>query len=617
MEFKSTIVEDYTLAYKKEDGKQFIIFYKGDEELSEILIDPSLTLSKIKPGTPQIRDNLKVLLAETIFPKYGNDFKIGFPAALNDLKHQYNEYLKQVDEVNRLASQGNDQEAIAKQIEEAGKFEDFLLENNMTVFDFIRWCSIWTLADEEHNFTMGLLAAISTLAGIKPLWFMPIGPSSKGKTFLLESIFSMLPDNFIIDGCMTEAVIYRLSEEYGQDYFDKKWIDFGDLGGDTSIDKWAESFDIFKKMSTEGFAKKTVVGDNINPETGRRELLPLMLTGKPGVVFTTVHQGNNKEQYQNRGFEVIPSSSDRDVEEYEQYYEEGSLLMDYVEDVVNPAKELFKSWIQQQVDSFKGLGFINPYKKSLAKWVRGSKNQRRELKTFKLMVGIVARLNKDSRVILTDYKGREFVIATKEDNRVVTKLFEPSSNLSPLAIDIFNKLVVKVGEFDQDEYEKYMDKAITLRQAKTFFTKGSLKHAQLRPESKETKDKFDEIFMSLKDEGYVDFVEEDSFSGSSRIYKLVVNDPIEHKDIEFTEEDIKRGISKYLINKWGYGIEPAELIDAIRNEPDMVEFNFGNLELPPWFTKEPEDSSIDDYELFSDEEEVASVYDEYPGFDNM
>jgi hypothetical protein len=504
--------------------------------------------------------------------------KLNFAEAIDEILLQHDEYIENIDEI-RETEKEQEREIEAEELEEiASDFRTFLEDNEITLFGYLEYLSRWFSGGEARNTLIGFLCHFGTFSGTKPLWFMALGKAGEGKSFIEEASLKLVPTKFIENGLKTPAALTRKGQTHGLDYLDRKILTMGDLGDPKDYEDYRKLMHKYKKMTTEGCDEFEAVGDVVDEVTGVRPTVLMELYGYLSVCFTSVNSENVDDQFLSRGITVTPEATDEQVDKFVEYTQSGSLWEEKTRDMVLNELPMLHGFLQNLTNN-QAFGVINPYYYCLKDWFKDDEYFKRALKKYPELVKIVTYLNSDEREIVS-YEDKAFYVATKEDNMVIAQLMHPNSNLSGVAIEVFNQLVKYYNEYNHDEHDLYKSEVIELEDCKTIFGINSAKR-KLRNNRRFRGLQYGEIINNLAEAGLIVPIGKIGKSNYN-VYTLNQTTPYEKKEIDFDE----KLINKYVENiECIYGPPVSEIRKIISNEKstNYSQNPYGKLKPAPWF----------------------------------
>ncbi|MEN6554699.1 MAG: hypothetical protein ABFC34_17635, partial [Methanobacterium sp.] len=415
-----------------------------------------------------------------------------------------------------------------------------------------------------------------------PTWFLALGRANEGKTVISEASAQFMPEDALSNGRVSNKAIHRKSLKLGSDYIDRQTLRMGDLGGKKDIEKWEDTLDIYKELSTEGHAELEVTQESVDEETGERGVILFKVEGKPSVSLTSVNSEAFDDQILSRSVTVSPVATNEEVRLFF-YYDEGKnhKKKDYI---ISQEVGLLQEYIQYTKEFYIGVKVINPYWTCLEEWFHSSEFYKRALSLYPSLVKAVAILNQEFRSTL-DIDNELFIVATKEDNQLIADLFNPSQGISEPAVRLFNLLLKWFKKFNYGELDEYQKGDLLIKNCETMFTVGEINHRASKIKALKGL-KYGEIITSLVTHGLIEAVDKMN-RGNKNIYILSHFEKLESAKINFDENKI----NKYISDLEGmYGLTPHTLLkikDQENGDKDSDSV-ITNLEYPPWSVKVPD-----------------------------
>jgi len=535
---------------------------------------------------------VKIDFDGTVF-KYSKDqVKDKVMAALASLDAMFNAYLE-----NKAENDLKEQQAKATETEEyLGKrfdeFADFLIENELTLNQFLFYAAEWLAGGETHNILKGTFCHLSTYFKIKPIWFLPLGKAGEGKSVIDEAAVAMLPDDVFENGRITESALHRKSRIYGPDYVDGKVMRMKDMGGDRDIEKWSDTIDRYKELTTEGETEIEMTGEGIDQETGERKVISFGLEGYCSCCITSVNSECFDGQILSRGIDVAPTATNEQVKLFAKYNH--GTIASYREWVINAHLGLFHDYIRYLKNYVVSeYGVINPYWECLENWFKETEFYKRNLSLYPALVETVTLLNADYRSKIHSKDGKDYLVSTKEDNKLIGDLFNPSQGLTNNAIRIFNLLTRKYGNYkpntleeaytDDDavsDWEDYQNGNKSLKNCGTLFTVANVRRAASKDNNKYKGLPYGEIIQSLVNNGFIQVMGKVK-RGNHNVYALDHWEPVEDMTIIFDDDCISKYVDEMSVV---YGVTCHALWEIINGE-NIENDGLGvksKVKLPPW-----------------------------------
>ena len=515
--------------------------------------------------------------------------------ALTSLDALFSSYLENKTKKELEEKQKKAEEDEAYLGERFDEFAEFLIENNITLNQFLFYGAEWLAGGETHNILKGLFCHLSTYFKIKPIWFLPLGKAGEGKSVIEDASVDMLPDDIFENGRVTESALHRKSRIYGEDYLDGKVMRMKDMGGDRDFEKWADTIDRYKELTTEGETEIEMTGDGIDQDTGERKVIPFKVRGYCSCCITSVNSESFDGQILSRGIDVTPTATNEQVKSFSKYNR--GMVAKYRDWIIESHLGLFHDYVcYLKYYVVPNFGVINPYWECLEDWFKETEFYKRNLSLYPSLVETVTLLNADYRKKIHSSDGQTYLVSTKEDNKLIGDLFNPSQGLTNNAIMIFNLLVRKHGNYkpntleevfnDDDannDWEDYQSGAKNLKSCETLFTVANVKRAASKDNKKYRGLPYGDIIQSLVNTGFVQVMGK-AKRGNNNVYALDHWEPVEDMTIIFDDDCI----SRYVDEMCGvYGVSAHVLWEIIDNENSDID-DLGSvpkIKLPPWVSK--------------------------------
>ena len=236
---------------------------------------------------------------------------------------------------------------------------------------------------------------------------------------------------------------------------------------------------------------------------------------------------------------------------------------------------------------------INPYWECLEEWFKETEFYKRNLSLYPALVETVTLLNADYRKKISSDDGKTYLVSTKEDNKLIGDLFNPSQGLTNNAIMIFNLLVRKYGNYkpntleetftEEDavsDWEDYQSGNSSLKNCGTLFTVANVRRAASKDNNKYKGLPYSEIIQSLVNTGFVQVMGKVK-RGNHNVYALDHWEPVDDMTIDFDDECISKYVDEM---SHVYGVTRHalwEIINSenIENDDEAVK---PDIKLPPW-----------------------------------
>ncbi len=492
--------QDYEIGVSQ-NGKNYVyVLYDGNEIIERWSGDKSpITMNKnsafINDSCRKIGE-IKVEYDGLTFTYDKDQVKDKMMSALASLDAMFNAYIENKAENDKKEME--EQELVNEQ--ELGarfdEFGDFLINNNLTLTQFMFYAAEWLAGGETHNILKGTFCHLSTYFKITPIWFLPLGKSGEGKSKIDESAVAMLPDDVFENGRITESALHRKSRIHGENYLDGKVMRMRDMGGDRDIEKWSDTIDRYKELSTEGEVEIEMTGEGIDQKTGERNLINFNLTGHCSCCITSVNSECFDDQILSRGIDVTPTATNDQVKMFAKY-NHGTIAR-HREWIIKSHLGLFHDYVRY-LKSYvvPKYGVLNPYWECLEEWFKETEFYKRNLSLYPALVETVTLLNADYRKKIYSDDGFSYLVSTMEDNKLIGDLFNPSQGLTNNAIMVFNLIVRKYGNYkpntleepftEEDamsDWDEYQNGTKSLKNCDTLFTVANVRRAASKDNNK-------------------------------------------------------------------------------------------------------------------------------------
>ena len=576
-----------TYTYILYDGSNILERWSGDK--SPIAMNKNSTF--INDSCKKIGE-VKVEVDGVTFTYSKDQVKDKVMSAFASLDAMFNAYAenKAENDLREQEAKENENEAyLGKRFDE---FADFLIEHHLTLNQFLFYAAEWLAGGETHNILKGMFCHLSTYFLIKPIWFLPLGKAGEGKSVIDESAVAMLPDDVFENGRITESALHRKSRIHGANYVDGKVMRMKDMGGDRDFEKWSDTIDRYKELTTEGEVEIDMTGEGIDQDTGERKVINFKLRGHCSCCITSVNSECFDGQILSRGIDVAPTATNDQVKMFAKYNH--GTVASYREWIINSHLGMFHDYVRYLKHYVvPAYGVINPYWECLEEWFKETEFYKRNLSLYPALVETVTLLNADYRKKIRSEDGKSYLVSTRDDNKLIGDLFNPSQGLTNNAIMIFNLLVRKYGNYkpntleesftEEDavsDWEEYQSGSKSLKNCDTLFTVANVRRAASKDNNKYKGLPYGEIIQSLVNNGFIQVMGKVK-RGNHNVYALDHWEPVEDMTIIFDDECISKYVDEMSVV---YGVTRHalwEIIDGEKSENDDLNVK-PDIKLPPW-----------------------------------
>lgn len=323
------------------------------------------------------------------------------------------------------------------------RFNAFLEKYDKTPLEMIVAVSHCLGVGSPREIVRAFLGYFQTIAGFKGTNVIAIGSPASGKSFVLETALSMIPDENIHKGGKSVAYFFRKYNHRdltGEVYF------LGDLGGEKSNEDTIQLRDLIKELTTDGYVERGVVNKDNNMEEEEQ-----WVKGYPALSYTTAKEEMVNEQEKSRSVILTPQPVDSgklmvfdSVMNYRgKYYEDINEVMEI--------KESIKGLVYKfNPDAF---DFFNPYMFVVEELIKDNDDFNRKIQEFNAILKLVTILNQPASIIHTLYYDSMYnstetriFLASKRDNITALNIFD-SANLLPDEIRFANGLIESYNVF--------------------------------------------------------------------------------------------------------------------------------------------------------------------------
>lgn len=321
-------------------------------------------------------------------------------------------------------------------------FQFFLKEYDLTPLELIVAVTHCLGVGKPREIVRAFLGYFQTVVGYKGTNVIAIGSPASGKSFILETALSMIPEERIIHGAKT--VSYFFNKYDGQDVTGYIYF-IGDMGG-SDDDVETEAFrNKLKQLSTDGHVERGVT----DKET--MEQVDQVVRGYPSLSYTTAREEMVNEQEKTRSVILTPNPIDGGklmvfnflMENHGRYHEEIEKMLAIRDSV----KGLVHKFNPDDYD------FFNPYMFCIAEHLKNHDDFNRKILEFNAILKLVTLLNKPHYVMHNMYYDDEFeqkdtkvYFASKRDNLNALNIFD-SANLLPDESRFANGIIKEYSVF--------------------------------------------------------------------------------------------------------------------------------------------------------------------------
>lgn len=302
------------------------------------------------------------------------------------------------------------------------------------------------------------LGYFQTIAGFKGTNVIAIGSPASGKSFVLETALSMIPDENVHKGGKSVAYFFR---KYNHRDLTGEIFFIGDLGGEKSNEDTIQLRDLIKELTTDGYVERGVINKDNNMEEEEQ-----WVEGYPALSYTTAKEEMVNEQEKSRSVILTPQPVDSGkLMVYDTVMAYHGKYYDDINEVFN-IRESIKGLVYKfNPDSF---DFFNPYMFVVEDLIRDNDDFNRKIQEFNAILKLVTILNHPYSLTHNLYydemynsRDTKIFLASKRDNITALNIFD-SANLLPDEIRFANGLIENYTVFGiiRDEESLWEDQVL-------------------------------------------------------------------------------------------------------------------------------------------------------------
>ena len=324
------------------------------------------------------------------------------------------------------------------------QFNAFLEKYDKTALEMIVAVSHCLGVGSPREIVRAFLGYFQTIAGFKGTNVIAIGSPASGKSFVLETALSMIPDENVHKGGKSVAYFFR---KYNHRDLTGEIFFIGDLGGEKSNEDTIQLRDLIKELTTDGYVERGVVNKDNNMEEEEQ-----WVKGYPALSYTTAKEEMVNEQEKSRSVILTPQPVDSGkLMVFDSVMSYHGIYYDDINEVMR-IKESIKGLVYKfNPDSF---DFFNPYMFVVEELIKDNDDFNRKIQEFNAILKLVTILNQPSSIIHNLYyddmynqKDTKIFLASKRDNITALNIFD-SANLLPDEIRFANGLLESYKVFN-------------------------------------------------------------------------------------------------------------------------------------------------------------------------
>lgn len=384
------------------------------------------------------------------FPRYYKQFS----KELLDNKVTQDE-LDRVEEAKRKASEEKSQKIYDRYYESLyAEFDMYRQKYDKSALELVVSCSRCLVADSVREVVRAFVGYFQTINGIKATNVIAIGSPASGKSFILETALSMMPQEFIHYGSMTESAFF---ETFNGQNLDGHIFMLGDLGGIKDDEKTIAFRDLLKALSTDGMVSRTISKGDSKDRTPTKQVVK----GHPALTYSTAHEEIVNEQEKSRSVILTPQPINaKSLSIFNFVMENNGRFRADIDEVYRVAKSirgLVYCFNYNEED-----GFVNPYEYNIIEVLEEKEDYNRKIQEYNATLKVVTLLDKPYSIThgyyvdeLNETTESKLIFATKRNNLNAMNLFD-AVNFLPDEARFGDKLLEYYDVFDIDELDNHL-----------------------------------------------------------------------------------------------------------------------------------------------------------------
>lgn len=358
-----------------------------------------------------------------------------------DIKNSLEKNIVDEDKIKENEAKAKFREEVKRKDEKYtnlyARFNGFLEKYDKTALEMIVAVSHCLGVGSPREIVRAFLGYFQTVAGFKGTNVIAIGSPASGKSFVLETALSMIPDENVHKGGKSVAYFFR---KYNHRDLTGEVFFIGDLGGEKSNEDTIQLRDLIKELTTDGYVERGVVNKDNNMEEEEQ-----WVEGYPALSYTTAKEEMVNDQEKSRSVILTPQPVDSgklmvydSVMSYHgKYYDDINEVMEIRESI----KGLVYKFNPDDFD------FFNPYMFVVEDLIKENDDFNRKIQEFNAILKLVTILNHPYSIThnlyydeMYEVKPTKIFLASKRDNITALNIFD-SANLLPDEIRFANGLI--------------------------------------------------------------------------------------------------------------------------------------------------------------------------------
>ena len=362
------------------------------------------------------------------------------------------EELEKVEETKKIALEEKAQKSHNRFYEDLySQFRGYMELYDKSALELVVSTARCLVADSVREVIRAFVGYFQTIVGIKATNVIAIGSPASGKSFILEIALSMMPQEKIHYGVMSESAFF---ESFDGMNLDGHIFALGDMGGTKDDEKSIAFRDLLKALSTDGMVSRTIskkIGDNNEP-------VNQVVKGHPALTYSTANEEIVNEQEKSRSVILTPQPiNPHSLSVFDFVMENNGIYRGDIDKVYR-----IRESIQGLVYCFnleESDGFVNPYEYHIIEVLKDKEDYNRKIQEYKATLKVVTLLNHPYSITHDYYLNEDneecesqLVFATKRDNLNAMNLFD-AVNFLPDEARFGDKLLESFEVFDLEELQ--------------------------------------------------------------------------------------------------------------------------------------------------------------------
>jgi hypothetical protein len=366
-----------------------------------------------------------------------------------DLEKRYENILIEMsDLVENIIIAKNDADETEKRCEEGVK-KDQIKQGTETlnVTDSpLLWIANevdWYTAGERLNILYAWIAYCSQVILKNPISIIAIGEGASGKTHIVETALSMIPDEYVITiKSTTDAALFGFCDDNPY-YFDGKIVNIGDMGGKDDHEEAQNFKNAMKELQSDGYMARI---KQVPRADGGFENHTYELYGYPCLTYTNVPGHDFDDQEQSRSIFLTPRmDNNQSYMVFKRLNKQKNTKSSRLIQSHRNNISVIKNMVLALRERMKEVEIYNPYWSFIEQFLSSTRFIKRDVDKYDGILRVITCLNGYNREIYQDKDGNKTLFTTKDDISIFMDLLERyyesiTVNLSPAASDLLDDL---------------------------------------------------------------------------------------------------------------------------------------------------------------------------------